>query len=339
MAIDFGRMARGVATGYLSAKIANTEANDAMNARIIEQAGLHFYNEELPEHHKREKERKKTYSKVSKRYGKDVANYMDQGGFTDYNEIVEMLGANDGLNETKLKAYLEATGAGTYAERAETRVAGIQDREKTIMGLTSGSSKIGNMTAELLLDKLDTEPATATETVTTPAVEGSQVGPVITEAVPEKTETKKTSLPTYAEIFGDDTTSTNFFNLDLADKKKLQNQSNQQYKTIFTNSATGLIEHPLKYEKEYNNLPDATKDSMTLPQYSYDRYFREEYLPDTGFTYGAVSEQPKENSNITAARYTINILKANDPNDPAIDEIKADLKERLGTNDLSPYGL
>ena len=28
MAIDFGRMARGVATGYLSAKIANTEAND-----------------------------------------------------------------------------------------------------------------------------------------------------------------------------------------------------------------------------------------------------------------------------------------------------------------------
>ena len=342
MAIDFGRMFRNVATGYLGAKIANTEANDKLNANIIEQAGLHFYNEELPEYHEREKERKKTYSKVSSRYGKDVANYMDQGGFTDYNEIVEMLGANNNMNETLLKAYLEETGAGTYAERAETRVTGIQDREKTIMGLTSGSSKIGNMTAELLLDKSETmtDAGTGTgETVTTPAVEGSQVGPVITEAIPEKTETKKTSLPTYAEIFGDDTTSTNFFNLDLADKKKLQNQSNQQYKTIFTNSATGLIEHPLKYEKEYNNLPDATKDSMTLPQYSYDRYFREEYLPDTGFTYGAVSEQPKENSNITAARYTINILKANDPNDPAIDEIKADLKERLGTNDLSPYGL
>ena len=83
MAIDFGRMFRNVATGYLGAKIANTEANDKMNANIIEQAGLHFYNEELPEYHEREKERKKTYSKVSSRYGKDVANYMDQGGFTD----------------------------------------------------------------------------------------------------------------------------------------------------------------------------------------------------------------------------------------------------------------
>ncbi len=32
MAIDFGRMFRNVATGYLSAKIANTEANDKLNA-------------------------------------------------------------------------------------------------------------------------------------------------------------------------------------------------------------------------------------------------------------------------------------------------------------------
>ena len=49
MAIDWGRMARGVATGYLSAKIANTEANDALNARIIERAGLNFYETTLPE--------------------------------------------------------------------------------------------------------------------------------------------------------------------------------------------------------------------------------------------------------------------------------------------------
>ena len=343
MAIDFGRMFRNVATGYLGAKIANTEANDKLNANIIEQAGLHFYNEELPEYHEREKERKKTYSKVSSRYGKDVANYMDQGGFTDYNEIVEMLGANNNMNETLLKAYLEETGAGTYGERAETRVTGIQDREKTIMGLTSGSSKIGNMTAELLLDKSETmtDAGTGTgETVTTPAVEGSQVGPVITEAVPEKTETKKTSLPTYEEIFGDTTgTETNFFALDLADREKLQGQSDQQYKSIYKNTLLGTTDHPKEYEEAYDNLPDNEKNKKTLTEYSYDRYFREKYLPNSGFTYGAVSEGPKENSFVTAARYTINFLKANDPNDPSIDEIKADLKERLGTNDLSPYGL
>ena len=111
MAIDFGRMAMGIGTGYLGAKIANTEANDKLNANIIEQAGLHFYNEELPEYHEREKERKKTYSKVSSRYGKDVANYMDQGGFTDYNEIVEMLG--DTLPPT---AAVQSTDEGVLTE-------------------------------------------------------------------------------------------------------------------------------------------------------------------------------------------------------------------------------
>ena len=36
MAIDFGRMFRNVATGYLSAKIANTEANDALEFESVE---------------------------------------------------------------------------------------------------------------------------------------------------------------------------------------------------------------------------------------------------------------------------------------------------------------
>ena len=93
MAIDFGRMARGVATGYLGAKIANTEANDALNARIIERAGLNFYENTLPKHQESEKNREETYGKVSAQYGKDVAEYMDQNGFiagnaNDYKNIV-----------------------------------------------------------------------------------------------------------------------------------------------------------------------------------------------------------------------------------------------------------
>ena len=323
MAIDWGRMTRGVATGYLGAKIANTEANDALNARIIERAGLNFYENTLPKHQESEKNREETYGKVSTQYGKDVAEYMDQNGFiagnaTDYKNIVTLLGSNDGMNETKLKAYLEATSAGTYAERAEKRASKIQDKEKTIMGLTSGSSKIGNMTAELLLkdDETATDagtgvvPETTTEEVTVPGemVPGTPIKTMDTKETREvPVESKASKLPTYAEIFGDDTTSTNFFDLDLADREKLQS----------------FVE----------------KAKQTLGGYVYNRHFRENYLPSVGYTYGAVSEGPKENSFVTAARYTINILKSNDPDDPNIDKIKADLKERLGTNDLSPYGL
>ena len=43
MAIDFGRMARNVATGYLGQKLANTAANDELKATIIQRAGINFY--------------------------------------------------------------------------------------------------------------------------------------------------------------------------------------------------------------------------------------------------------------------------------------------------------
>ena len=82
MAIDFGRMARGVATGYLSAKIANTEANDALNARIIEAAGLKYYDETLPEFEKSEKNRATAYKQISTFFDSEAAaDYFDANGF------------------------------------------------------------------------------------------------------------------------------------------------------------------------------------------------------------------------------------------------------------------
>ena len=49
MAIDFGKLlskvarpARNITIGYLGAKIANTEANDELNANIAERSGLNF---------------------------------------------------------------------------------------------------------------------------------------------------------------------------------------------------------------------------------------------------------------------------------------------------------
>ena len=61
MAIDFGRAARGVATGYLQAKIRNTEANDQLKANVLERAGANYFNEVLPEVTQLEKNRKVSY--------------------------------------------------------------------------------------------------------------------------------------------------------------------------------------------------------------------------------------------------------------------------------------
>ena len=81
MAIDWGRMARGVATGYLGAKIANTEANDKLNANIIERAGLNFYENTLPEWQKTEKIREKEFKQVASMWGEDFANAVAEEGW------------------------------------------------------------------------------------------------------------------------------------------------------------------------------------------------------------------------------------------------------------------
>jgi len=341
MAIDFGRLIQGVATGAMGQFNAEVAAKDKMKGEMIQRAGLNFYEKTLPQFQKKEKSRKETYDKLAGKFGVDVAEYFGQNNFitgdaNDYKNILVQLGDSPDIKADQLKKYLEATDS-SYTKRATKRFDAIKEREKTIMGLTTGDSKIGDMTAKLQIPE-STPMTETTEEVVTPAVEGTQSGPVVTEAVPEKREMKTTKLPTYEEIFGDgkEKQETNFFALELDDRKKLQGQSNQQYKTIFTNSATGLIDHPVKYEKEYRDLPDDQKEGMTLSQYSYNRYFTEEYLPDTGFTYGTASAQTSEPPEIAKGRLYINMYKANG-DDAMVEEVKNRLKN--AGFDLTKYSL
>ena len=198
MAIDWGRMARGVGTGYLGAKIANTEANDALNARIIEAAGLKYHDETLPDFEKNEKNRASAYKQLTTMLGsEEAADYFDANGFItgdgkDIERITKMLEDKD-IKADAFKNYMPTTN---YTDRYKTRATSIEDRSAQIhkdLGMRQGG--IGKSTIEGLVTKPMGVDGTTTETVTTPGVEGSQVGPVVTEAVPEKTEEITTTIP------------------------------------------------------------------------------------------------------------------------------------------------
>ena len=335
MAIDFGRMARGIATGYLGQKLANTAANDELKSKIIERAGINFYENTLPEFQKKEKSREETYKKLSARYGANIAEYMDQEGFitgnpNDYANIEKDLGANDNFNETKLKSYLEATNAGSYESRKEGRVSAIQDREKFVTGNLS-KNQIGDMTAKLFLSQGETmtdaseatAPKTMTETVTTPAVPGSQVGPVVTEAVPEKTETKEVPLPSYEDIFGDGTEKreTVFFSMDREDQTAYQKLSDAQFKADTLNEVSGMRSIQEAYKTDYNNLDDKEKGKLTLNQYSRERYFREVFLPSKGLSFRT------EPADIIKARELINYYNSQGE-DTMVEEIRNRLRSK-----------
>ena len=301
MAIDFGRMARGIATGYLSAKIANTEANDRLKEDIIRQSGENFYNNTLPEFQKREKNRENTYNQVSKIYGNDVAEYFDQAGFmtglaTDFESINEMLSENDNFNRDKLKAYLEGVDGGTYASRKEKRFSSMADQEKFVMGNLT-KNQLGSMTImnQLGIGGTKEQPA---ETMTTG--ETQTVAPV-----PPEEDTTTTKLPSFEEIFGTTSEDRTFKSLDREDKVALRNRALSEFNALFKDELTGNISVTPSVKDAYDKLPDSQKRSITLNEFAFNDYFKNRFLPDNNYTFEKTLP-----SDIVEAKQLINQFRA-----------------------------
>jgi len=283
MAIDFGRMARGIATGYLSAKIANTEANDRLKEDIVRQASTNFYTNTLPEFQKREKNRENTYNQISKIHGNDVAEYFDQGGFItgqsgDFDTINDLLSKGEGINKAKLKAYLEATQAGTYAERAEKRFKSMEDQQNFIMNnMTKNGFGTNTLRNQLGFGVKKEEPMA-------PKAEG--IAPVPPSAAEDTTTTK---LPSFEEIFGDTSESAvdTYMSLPEEDKTRIIDDADREFKNLFINPVSGALQNiPEKYKDDYNKLTDEEQKQQSFFVYTKNRYFREEFLPKMyGITY------------------------------------------------------
>jgi hypothetical protein len=342
MAINFGRMIQGVATGAMGQYNAEVAAKDKMKGEIIQRAGLNFYENTLPEFEKKEKSRKETYDKLSQRFGPDVAEYFGQnfitGDANDYKNILIQLGDNPDIKADKLKQYLKATDS-SYTKRAESRFNAIKEREKIIMGLTTGDSKIGTMTAQLQIPE-STPIAETTEEVVTPAVKGTQVGPQVTEAVPEKTEMKTTALPTYEEIFGDgkEKMESRYLAMDSTERSRYKSMADNVFNRD-KDTLTGIFATAKGYNEDYKKgLKDGTiSDKTTQNQYIYNRWFQEQYLPSEGLTYaGGKTTESSEPEVVTNARRAINYQKSIG-NESAVQEAK-DLLKSLGY-DPTDYGL
>ena len=276
MAINFGRMFQGIATGAMGQYNAEVAAKDEMKGRIIERAGLNFYENTLPAFEKKEKNRKATYDKLSSIYGSDVAEfYGEQGLITgdgnDFNNITGQM-KNRGIDKDYISSYVKQQGS-SYAKRAESRFDAIKEREKTIMGLTTGDSKIGAMTAQLQIPEatpISTDVQTQeTETITTPA---SQDGPVVTE------ETSETFPLQASRITGDFDMAFPLtrkkLQLEFKDIQKLNNDADKAFNNIIVKKygSTETIPDKSPYLEGYNikeHGPDKKEYAVTKYRQAY----------------------------------------------------------------------
>ena len=128
MAIDFGRAARGIATGYIGAKVADTAAQDELNREFILRASDQYFNVDKPQFVADERKRSANIDFISTKLSPVYANYADANNITlsDVNTRDFISSINDLSNEDKFK--LEST----ITQRKKTRTQTFDEKNKFI---------------------------------------------------------------------------------------------------------------------------------------------------------------------------------------------------------------
>ncbi len=120
MAIDFGRAARGIATGYLTAKVADTAAQDELNRDFILQARNQYFNVDKPNFVADEKLRSANINLISTNLNPIVANYADYNDITlDKSATLKFIKDVENLSDDE-RFNLESTITQRKKERTQT---------------------------------------------------------------------------------------------------------------------------------------------------------------------------------------------------------------------------
>ena len=135
---------RGILTGYLGAKIANTEANDRLKGNILESAGTNFYNNILPDAIANEKLRRNNYDSLAA-IDPNLAELADINGFTASKEAMEKFDQFREENKLKTPDALKNLNFETdYNMRYNTRVKSFEEKYNPILKQI-GMDEIGGL--------------------------------------------------------------------------------------------------------------------------------------------------------------------------------------------------
>ena len=176
MAIDFGRAAQGIATGYLQAKIRNTEANDALKANTLMRVGETLIGETIPNAIEAEKVRRTNYDLLVGEYGPNAAEVFDINKFTVDDASMAQLRKLLEKNELNKEALKDANFATDFNTRYNTRVKSAEEKYDPILKQlgVDNIGALGYNTVEALvkpqaMDTISTKDM-QTDTVTTQEV-------------------------------------------------------------------------------------------------------------------------------------------------------------------------
>ena len=196
MAIDFKRFLEQAGSGYIQAKIRNTEANDQLYANLAENFGNTYYQEILPNTIAAENVREKNYGILESNYGTPLAELADIGNYTVDKSSMASLQKLIDNNQIDFDAIEKANLDSNYNMRYNQRIKSDAEKYQTVFekfGMKQQGG-LGPATMDLLV-----KPEQKIERVVAPAPTefDSQLLKDYMTAKPEdtKVETKLAQIP------------------------------------------------------------------------------------------------------------------------------------------------
>tara|TARA_R100000455_G_C6161849_1_gene46798 strand:- start:23 stop:535 length:513 start_codon:yes stop_codon:yes gene_type:complete len=127
------RAVTGITTGLLSAKIRNSEANDALKAGVLMRVGDTLLSETIPNAIEAEKNRKTNYKLLESKYNTNFANVADASQFTLNDDTMKQL--EELLKENKLdeEALKNAKFETDFNTRYQTRTQTFEEKYNPIL--------------------------------------------------------------------------------------------------------------------------------------------------------------------------------------------------------------
>ena len=170
------RPAQNIATGYLLAKVRNTEANDALKANTLMRVGETLIGETIPNAIEAEKVRRTNYDLLVGEYGPNAAEVFDINKFTVDDASMAQLRKLLEENELNKEALKDANFATDFNTRYNTRVKSAEEKYDPILKQlgVDNIGALGYNTVEALvkpqaMDTISTKDM-QTDTVTTQEV-------------------------------------------------------------------------------------------------------------------------------------------------------------------------
>jgi hypothetical protein len=344
----------GLLTGGLTQYLADEDASDKLKGNIIDAVSRKLYEVDIPTEEAAIKKNKVVKDALVNQFGKNTADVFDNLGFieggnldntlTRINEYLEKYNETGDSFRNKIEKFVKDNPKDFSSVYGQTltgrRATQLEDKREHVNKLFSNTPYI----RDLLIAPGQEQKGVMGKLFGGRVTPSGQIAARgrLEEAVQIPTMEMPAAEKTPAEMFGLKETSAtaSFSSLNASDRNAIIGSARQLYKEQYFDEYSKRYKNPKQYKDEYNKLPPEEKNKISEDDYSFRKYFTERYLPNY---YGISSVAAEAQSNVPVvvlqAQEVINRLKTLNPNDPAIEQIKEDLRQQLGVTNLSEYGL